>query len=166
LLKYKNKKKIFHDSKMSGSGGSDSITKALRTWDVDDAYAPNVFSDRFQNPSNVVCPARYQVDSYYRPASRHTLYSDDVSGCSDFEHRMNIETELRATLPMPAGEPFSYDTLGVSRDESFAAPTEDGEYYFCSGRDPCVKLSYSSLPERNAARNYLRLYHEKKFQNQ
>lgn len=149
---------------MSGSSGADSVTKALRTWDVDDAYAPNVHSDRFQNGGNVVCPARFRVDPYYRPAGYHTLPNDEVSACSDLDHRMNIETELRAVLPIPGGEPLTYDTLGVRRDEAYATPSS-GEFYFCSGKEPCVKLNFQTKPEREAAYAFLRKFYEKDFQN-
>jgi hypothetical protein len=76
------------------SAGPPSLEAAVRTCKVDTAYANKVQSDRFLNPSNVVCPIWRGVDLTGREVCNNSFYTK-TAGCNSSNDRICIENDLR-----------------------------------------------------------------------
>lgn len=76
------------------SAGPPSLEAALRTCKVDTAYANKVESDRFLNPSNVVCPIWRGVDLTGREVCNNSFYTK-APGCNSANDRVCVENDLR-----------------------------------------------------------------------
>lgn len=71
-----------------------SLLGSIRTCKVDTAYANKVESDRFLNPSLMVCPPWSGVDSAGRLSSSDAFYTKSA-GCNSASDRVTVENELR-----------------------------------------------------------------------
>lgn len=71
-----------------------SLEAAIRTCKVDVAYANKVESDRFLNPSNMVCPMWNGVDLAGRPVCKDSFWTKRA-GCNSALDRVNVENFLR-----------------------------------------------------------------------
>ena len=74
--------------------GNISLEGSIRTCKVDTAYAPKVFSDRFLNPCNMVCPVWNGYDSTGRPVCADS-YMTKRAGCNSAEDRVFVENYQR-----------------------------------------------------------------------
>ena len=74
--------------------GNISLEGSIRTCKIDTAYAPKIFSDRFLNPYNMVCPIWNGYDSAGRPASADSFMTKRA-GCNSAEDRVQVENFQR-----------------------------------------------------------------------
>ena len=74
--------------------GNISLEGSIRTCKIDTAYAPKVFSDRFLNPGNMVCPIWNGYDSAGRP-SCPDAFMTKRAGCNSAEDRIFVENYQR-----------------------------------------------------------------------
>ena len=70
-----------------------SLESAIRTCKVDTAYANKVESDRFLNPSLMVCPIWNGVDTTGRQACPDSFYTKRA-GCNSAEDRVMVENSV------------------------------------------------------------------------
>ncbi len=70
-----------------------SLNASLRTCKVDTAYANKVQSDRFLNPSLLVCPAWGGVDTTGRQVCPDS-YNTKNAGCNSAEDRIYVENAV------------------------------------------------------------------------
>lgn len=71
-----------------------SLENSIKTCKVDSAWASRVHSDRFLNPSNMVCPVWHGLDNAGRPACENSFASKDA-GCHSAHDRVAVENHLR-----------------------------------------------------------------------
>lgn len=74
--------------------GNLSLESSIRTCKIDPGYADKVFSDRFLNPCNMMCPIWNGYDSAGRPACPDT-YNTKRAGCNSAEDRIHVENYQR-----------------------------------------------------------------------
>lgn len=74
--------------------GNVSLEASIRTCKIDPAYAAKVQSDRFLNPSNMVCPVWNGYDSAGRPACPNS-FNTKSGGCNSAEDRVFVENYQR-----------------------------------------------------------------------
>ena len=74
--------------------GNISLEASIRTCKIDPAYATKVFSDRFLNPANMVCPVWNGYDSAGRPACADS-FNTKSAGCNSAEDRVMVENYQR-----------------------------------------------------------------------
>ncbi len=74
--------------------GNISLEGSIRTCKIDTGYAPKVFSDRFLNPGNMVCPVWNGYDSTGRPACPDSFMTKR-EGCNSAEDRVFVENYQR-----------------------------------------------------------------------
>lgn len=74
--------------------GNISLESSIRTCKIDPAYAAKVHSDRFLNPSNMVCPVWNGFDSAGRPACANSFMTKRA-GCNSAEDRVFVENYQR-----------------------------------------------------------------------
>lgn len=74
--------------------GNVSLEAAIRTCKIDTAYADKVFSDRFLNPNNMVCPVWHGYDSTGRPACANS-FNTKSGGCNSAQDRVFVENYQR-----------------------------------------------------------------------
>jgi len=74
--------------------GNISLESSIRTCKVDTAYANKVQSDRFMNPSNMICPIWNGLDSTNRRVCADSFYTKSA-GCNSAEDRVMVENNLR-----------------------------------------------------------------------
>ena len=70
-----------------------SLESAIRTCKVDTAYANKVESDRFLNPSLMVCPVWNGVDTTGRQVCPDSFYTKRA-GCNSAEDRVMVENSV------------------------------------------------------------------------
>ena len=71
-----------------------SLESSIRTCKVDTAYANKVESDRFLNPSNMVCPIWNGVDTSGRTVCPDSFWTKRA-GCNSAEDRVVVENNQR-----------------------------------------------------------------------
>ena len=71
-----------------------SLESSIRTCKVDTAYANKVESDRFLNPSNMVCPIWNGVDTSGRTVCPDSFWTKNA-GCNSAEDRVVVENNQR-----------------------------------------------------------------------
>lgn len=71
-----------------------SLDASIRTCKIDTAYANKVFSDRFLNPVNMVCPIWNGYDSAGRPVSADS-FNTKSNGCNSALDRVVVENYQR-----------------------------------------------------------------------
>ena len=71
-----------------------SLESSLKTCKIDTAYANKVQSDRFLNPSNMVCPVWTGYDLTGRNASPDSFYTKSA-GCNSAVDRVLVENNQR-----------------------------------------------------------------------
>ena len=76
------------------SAGSISLQSAIRTCDVNVAWANRIESDRFLNPSNMLCPIWSGVDSTGREVCVDS-FKTKRAGCNSALDRVDVENNLR-----------------------------------------------------------------------
>jgi len=74
--------------------GNISLEGSIRTCKVDTAYANKMYSDRFLNPGNMVCPVWNGYDSAGRPVCPDS-YNTKTAGCNSAEDRIFVENYQR-----------------------------------------------------------------------
>lgn len=74
--------------------GNVSLEAAIRTCKIDPAYAAKVQSDRFLNPTNMICPVWNGYDSTGRPACPNSFVTKS-EGCNSAEDRIFVENYQR-----------------------------------------------------------------------
>ena len=74
--------------------GNISLESSIRTCKIDTAYADKVFSDRFLNPCNMVCPIWNGFDSAGRPVCPDS-FNTKRAGCNSAEDRVYVENYQR-----------------------------------------------------------------------
>ena len=77
----------------SNGGGSVSLESSVRTCKVDTGWANKVQSDRFQNPSMMVCPTWNGMDSAGRFVCPDSFYTKRA-GCNSAEDRVMVENNV------------------------------------------------------------------------
>jgi len=75
------------------SAGSISLESALRTCKVDTAWASRVESDRFFNPTNMVCPVWNGMDTTGRQVCNDSFYTKRA-GCNSATDRVDVENSV------------------------------------------------------------------------
>ena len=75
------------------SAGSVSLESALRTCKVDTAWATRIESDRFLNPTNMVCPVWNGMDSAGRHVCKDSFYTKRA-GCNSATDRIVVENDI------------------------------------------------------------------------
>ena len=76
-----------------------SLESAIRTCKVDTAYANKVQSDRFLNPSLMVCPIWNGVDTTGREVCVDSYYTKNA-GCNSAEDRIMVENDVSRPMYM------------------------------------------------------------------
>lgn len=71
-----------------------SLSGSLRTCKVDTAWANKIQSNRFQNPSEMVCPLWNGLDTAGRQADPNSFYTKNA-GCNNPSDRIDIENDNR-----------------------------------------------------------------------
>lgn len=71
-----------------------SLQGSIRTCKVDTAFADKLQSDRFMNPSNMLCPVWNGVDTTGRSVCPDSYWTKQ-GGCNSAMDRVLIENELR-----------------------------------------------------------------------
>lgn len=71
-----------------------SLTGSVKTCKVDQGWADRIQSDRFQNPSLMLCPNWKGVDLTNRPVSYDSFYTKSA-GCNLASDRVTVENYLR-----------------------------------------------------------------------
>jgi hypothetical protein len=71
-----------------------SLESSIRTCKVDTAYANKVESDRFLNPSNMVCPIWNGLDTSGRTVCPDSFWTKNA-GCNSAEDRVVVENNQR-----------------------------------------------------------------------
>jgi hypothetical protein len=82
-----------------------SLEGSIRTCKVDPAWANKLESDRFLNPSNMVCIPWNNHDTAGRPSCADA-YNTKTPGCNSSADRVNVENSLRPQY-------FEYVTLNA-----------------------------------------------------
>lgn len=113
--------------------GNVSLESSIRTCKIDPAYAAKVYSDRFLNPDNMVCPVWNGYDSAGRPVCPDS-FNTKRAGCNSAEDRVHVENYQRPQYveyvnlsaggidggfygPPPTGYNMTqWDTMKASRD--------------------------------------------------
>ena len=70
-----------------------SLMGSLRTCKVDTSWADKIQSDRFQNPSEMVCPLWNGVDTAGREVFQDSFYTKNA-GCNSAEDRIGVENAV------------------------------------------------------------------------
>ena len=70
-----------------------SLMGSLRTCKVDTSWANKIQSDRFQNPSEMVCPLWNGVDTSGREVFQDSFYTKNA-GCNSAEDRVGVENAV------------------------------------------------------------------------
>ena len=76
------------------SGGALSLEKSVRTCNVNVGEASRIQSDRFENPSNMVCVVWNGLDLVGREVSPDSFYTK-TAGCNSAEDRVMVENAQR-----------------------------------------------------------------------
>ena len=71
-----------------------SLDASIRTCKIDTAYANKVFSDRFLNPGNMVCPVWNGYDGAGRPVCPDSFWTKS-GGCNSALDRVAVENYQR-----------------------------------------------------------------------
>lgn len=71
-----------------------SLDSAVRTCKIDTGYADRIFSDRFLNPGNMVCPVWNGYDNAGRPVSADS-FNTKTQGCQSALDRVAVENYQR-----------------------------------------------------------------------
>jgi len=71
-----------------------SLEGSIRTCKVDTAWADKMWSDRFMNPNNMMCPAWNGVDTAGRPVCGDSYWTKRA-GCNSALDRVSVENDLR-----------------------------------------------------------------------
>ncbi len=71
-----------------------SLEASIRTCKIDTSWANRLQSDRFLNPSLMVCPAWNGVDTSGRPSCPDSYWTKSA-GCNSAEDRVMVENDLR-----------------------------------------------------------------------
>jgi hypothetical protein len=74
--------------------GNISLESAIRTCKVDTAYANKMESDRFLNPSNMICPNWNGMDTTGRMVCADS-FNTKSAGCNSSSDRVMVENNLR-----------------------------------------------------------------------
>jgi hypothetical protein len=74
--------------------GNISLEGSIRTCKVDTGYANKIYSDRFLNPCNMVCPQWNGYDTSGRPACPDSFMTKQA-GCNSAEDRVYVENYQR-----------------------------------------------------------------------
>jgi hypothetical protein len=107
-----------------------SLDASIRTCKIDTAYASKVFSDRFLNPGNMVCPIWTGYDSAGRPVCPDS-YMTKRAGCASALDRVGVENYQR---------PQYVEYVNLS------AGGIDGEFY---GENPGYSMNQWDTMRRN-----------------
>src|SRR3989344_2980665 len=83
-----------------------SLAKSIQTCKIDTGEAPRLRSDRFLNPSNMVCPIWNGVNSKGQSVCPDSWYTKSI-GCNSAEDRVVVENDLRPDY-------ISYITLSAA----------------------------------------------------
>ena len=70
------------------------LENSIKTYKVDTAWSDRVHSDRFLNPSNMVCPTWNGLDSAGRPSAENGFFTKRA-GCDSADDRVSVENHLR-----------------------------------------------------------------------
>ena len=71
-----------------------SLDASIRTCKIDTGYANKVYSDRFLNPENMICPIWNGFDSAGRPACANSFDTKSM-GCNSALDRVAVENYQR-----------------------------------------------------------------------
>ena len=77
----------------SNGGGSVSLESSVRTCKVDTGWASRVQSDRFQNPSLMVCPTWNGMDTAGRLVCPDSFFTKRA-GCNSAQDRVVVENNV------------------------------------------------------------------------
>ncbi|MDC3333028.1 hypothetical protein OAV62_02190 [bacterium] len=71
-----------------------SLEGSIRTCKIDSGWADKLYSDRFLNPSNMLCPPWNGVDTSGRPVCSDS-FQTKTPGCNSASDRVIVENALR-----------------------------------------------------------------------
>jgi len=108
------------------SGGAISLEKSVRTCSVNTGESPRIFSDRFFNPTNMVCIPWNGLDSEGREVCPDSFYTK-TPGCNSAEDRVMVENAQRPKY-------MNYVTLGAQGIQGNIYGSE-ADYRNAIGRD-------------------------------
>lgn len=83
-----------------------SLDANIRTCKVDTAWGDKMYTDRFMNPNNMICPIWSGLDTAGRPSCANSFYTK-IGGCHSSSDRINVENDQRPKY-------FNYITLDAS----------------------------------------------------
>jgi hypothetical protein len=89
-----------------------SLMGSLRTCKVQTGWADKIQSDRFQNPSEMVCPLWNGVDTAGREVFQDSFYTKNA-GCNSAEDRIGVENAVSRPQYM---EYINLNASGVQGD--------------------------------------------------
>ena len=70
------------------------LTGSVQTCSVNTGYADKLWSDRYENPNNTLCPVWNGLDSFGRIVAYDSFYTKSP-GCQSAEDRVVVENQLR-----------------------------------------------------------------------
>ena len=80
-------------SSLDKMAGNLSLESAIRTCKIDVAYANKMYSDRYLNPTQMVCPVWNGYDSAGRPTCADAFMTK-AAGCNSAEDRISVENNV------------------------------------------------------------------------
>lgn len=90
-----------------------SLEGSIRSCKVDSGWADKLYSDRFMNPSNMLCPPWNGVDTSGRPVCWDS-YNTKTPGCNSALDRVFVENLLRPQYM----EYVTLDAEGISGEQN------------------------------------------------
>ena len=104
-----------------------SLEGALRTCKVDTAWASRIQSDRFENPSLMICPVWNGFDNAGRPVCADSFVTK-VEGCNSSLDRVEVENSLRPQYM----EYINLDAEGI-RADIYRSPEDYNMFHYDAG---------------------------------
>lgn len=104
-----------------------SLEGSLRTCKVDTAWANRIQSDRFENPSLMVCPVWNGFDNAGRPVCADSFVTKSP-GCNSSLDRVYVENSLRPQYM----EYINLDAEGI-RANIYKSPEDYNMYHYDAG---------------------------------
>lgn len=96
-----------------------ALTGSVQTCSVNTGYATKLWSDRFENPSNLLCPLWNGLDQYGRAVS-YDSYNTKTAGCESALDRVAVENYQRPQY----SDFIPLDTMGYLNPAALGMPVD------------------------------------------
>jgi hypothetical protein len=125
-----------------------SLLGSLTTCKVNTGYANKLQSDRFENPSNMLCPLWNGQDSYGRFVSPDSYYTK-TPGCASADDRVAVENFLRPQYM----EYVALDAAGFRSNDMFGNPNMTSSSGYVNGQRANIVEPFQTLTATNNSSN-------------